>query len=87
MPMLRGMKVVNPSLSTFPSIYKVQQSNSKLLRLAKQHSLAFGARLCFQSLRKEEQTENQKNPSHFCSADFWAQLISEVWAYVQGFQA
>ena len=38
-----------------PSTYKVQQSNSKLLRVAKQHSLALGVRLHFQSLRKEEQ--------------------------------
>ena len=31
---------VNPSLSTLPSTYKVQQSNSKLLYIAKQCSLA-----------------------------------------------
>ena len=57
MPILRGMSVCYPSLSTFPSTDKVQQSNSKLLCAAKQHSLASGVRQHFQSLRKEEQRE------------------------------
>ena len=57
MPMLRGMLVVSPCLSTFSSTYKVQQGNSKLLCVAKQYSLAFGVRRHFQSLNKEEQKE------------------------------
>ena len=62
---------VNPSLSNFPTTFKVQQSNSKLLCVAKQHSLVFGAHLHFQSIRKEEQKEKSQKSITLSLCRFW----------------
>ena len=66
-------------LSTFSSTYKVQQGNSKLLCVAKQHSLAFAIRLHFPSLRKEEHKEKSQKSITFSLCRF---LGTTFWHYV-----
>ena len=67
-----GLLSLLGSLSTFPSTYKVQQSNSKMLGIEKQHSLALGVRLRFQSLR-EGRAKNKKSQQSitFSLCRFW----------------
>ena len=48
----------------------MQQSNSKLLCVTKQHSLAVGVRLRFQTFRKEELNEKTTK-----TADFWGTTV------------
>ena len=55
----------------------MQQSNSKLLCVAKQHSLAFGLRLRFQSLGKVQNEISQKSVT-FSLLRIFGQKVSSI---------